>query len=487
MKLKYQYGLLFILSISTLTACNNSSVIDEIDSSPDNNETDSNETDSNEINKDLSTYFTQTTQAVDVTPKTAADTASLSNYGVHTPTDFFLNDDGSIDVYWQDTDSAWHISQFDNVLAPETTVEIILPTSINQQGRFLGFTKNPLNETYYIGYSKDNQFAERDTDGSCVSNDDKGYNCNAEYWVSAFSSTGEESYNTRIFGELDLSIKDVSGGTTKGNPGQAAVGVMKYIPHLEKLAIYTGHLQRFGDQIRHQAGWFGMVDSMGVAETWGGWYSSHNFDQRIQLTSDENIYTLAHGDAYPRALQLTQWDQQQSKSAYTYQYYAIENGSTGDNKTLADTGDLTILSDDSAAIAFATQDSRTSKDVRLKIMTGIKAGEITETQDLWLTEYGAEKTAGKGIKIATVAEDKVLVAWNTFEGETPAEGKKKGEYIDSTVAIYNLEGDALYSMTIEDRLMPTQTLQVNSAGTAAVWVTTSEDGIILNHIDLTIL
>lgn len=440
------------------------------------------------IDKDLSTYYRQSVNTIEFEPKTAHDTASISNYGVNTPVDFYLNSDGIIDILWQDTASNWYLTNFNSPLDLAPLKHITLPESINPKGRYLGFSKDELKENYFLAYSKDNQYAKRDEQGNCLNEDDNNYNCNAEYWVTGFSSDGVETFSTRLFGENNLAIKEISGSETKGNPGQAAVGVVKYLPSHNKVVLYTGHLQRAPDEVRHQAGWVGVMnDDGGEVTTMGGWYSSHNFDQRIQTSPNQKLYTLAHGDAYPRSLQLTQWDVNTQKNIYTYKYYDIDNGTTGNNKTLADTGDLAIITDDLSAIAFATEDSRASRDVRLKIISGIDTGDdIQEILDIWLTEHDNTKMVGKGIKVTRLSQDKVIVAWNNYQGELPEVNTKKGDYINTTVAIYSVEGNKLSSMDINERLMPTQSIQITSDKTSAVWVTTSNDKVITAHsINLT--
>jgi len=436
---------------------------------------------------DISTAMSVATVVVTEQPKLASSTISISSYGVKTPIDFYMNADDSIDIFWQDTgdaDSSWNITTHTSYLDPSITTTVVIPSAVDQSGRFLGFSKKEASATFYLAYGADNQFAETDSDGIC-----SGNNCEGEYWLSGFDKDGVSAFDTSIFGgdlDLDLSAESASGSTTKGDPGQASVGVVLYDATTDKIITYTGHEQRWDDDIRHQAGWIGSFTSDGVeSDLFNGWFSSHNFDQRLMLAEDGSLFSLAHGDAYPRALGLAKWNISSGTLVYNEEYYEIENGVVGNNSTLTDTGDLTELENGSIAIAFATEDERNSRDVVLQINSGVDgttADDIEDT-DIWLTAYDDSRLAGKGIKVVALGGNNILVAWNTYQGESPDEGATYGDYVNTTISVYDLQGAELGSMTIDDRLMPTQSMQVSNDGMSVVWVTASENSeLIINTI-----
>ncbi|EPW6725619.1 hypothetical protein ACWONS_004715 [Vibrio parahaemolyticus] len=421
-------------------------------------------------------------------PKTASQTSSTNRYGVKTPVDFYLNDDGTLDVFWideGDTSTRWNITKHLSFHDPIITENITIPSSVNQSGQFLGFGKNESSEHYFLAYTKDNQYAVRDN-GECVPINNSKENCDGEYWISGFESSGQSIFDTSLFGNIDLTLSDIYGSETKGNPGAASVGIVAYHEAEDSILLYTGHRQRWSDGKRHQAGWIGRVSGSGEFEqAINGWYSSHNFDQRLMLSSDGSVLSLAHGDAYPRALMLSKWDMESNKADFNYNYYTIQNGTTGQNVTLADTGDFAQLDSDRIAIAFSTEDSRESRDVRLQVLSGLQSSDITLEEDIWVTKNNSSRTVGKGIKVVKANDGQILIAWNTYQGSNSDEGTSYGNYVDTTLALYNEQGSRLGSITISDQLMPTQSLKLTPDGQNAIWVTTSTDGELMVHsVDL---
>ncbi|YCO02410.1 hypothetical protein ACB087_09955 (plasmid) [Vibrio sp. VNB-15] len=403
-----------------------------------------------------------------------------------TPIDFYLNEDNSADVFWIDTgdkDSQWNITRHNSFSDPEILELIKIPSSVNQTGKFLGFAKKELDNTYFLAYSKDNKFAVRDNDGKCVRVNSSSDNCDGEYWLSGFDKNGVEKFNTSVFGDVDLTIPNVSGDNTKGNPGGASVGTILYHASTDKLIAYTGHKQRFSDNVRHQAGWIGSYNSDGrLHSLLGGWYSSHNFDQRLHISDDSSIYTLAHGDAFPRSLILGKWDVAKSKHIFDYYYYDIKNGTTGQNATLSDTGDVAVIDNDRVAIAFSTEDSRSSRDVVMKILSGLKyndASKIKEDVNVWLTNYGKDIVVGKGIKVIS-AKDKIMVMWNEYYGSN-TDKNKKGDYLKTQVRVFNFDGTVIGTMSINDKLMPTQSLKLTKDKKEVVWVTSTDNSELIFH------
>ncbi|GLX81462.1 hypothetical protein [Thalassotalea eurytherma] len=416
----------------------------------------------------------------------------MSNYGQDTPIDFYPNTNGTVDIFWQDRGeaaSSWNLTTHTSITDASISATINLPSSIEQSGRFLGVSKKESTNTYFLAYSADNDFAVRDSNGNCEQVNGSSDNCNGAFWITGFSTDGFSDFDTLIFGNVDLTVSGVHGETTKGNPGQASTGVLSYHETTDKVVIYAGHKQRWSDDVRHQAVWLGTIDSVGTLDTaMSGWYSSHNFDQRILLASDDFIYTLAHGDAFPRSLQLGQWDITALSHNYTLEYYEIENGSTGSNTTLTDTGTLAELGSGVFAVAFATEDNRDSRDVRLQVISGVTSNTTNIDTDVWLTEYNNLRMAANGIKVASAGDEHIIVAWNAYQGSTPDNSTATGDYVNTTIALYDLTGELVDSMTLDDQLLPTQPFRQSADGNSVIWVTASENAeLIIHSIDISAL
>ena len=74
---------------------------------------------------------------------------------------------------------------------------------------------------------------------------------------------------------------------------------------------------------------------------------------------DSFYYALAHGDAYPRALGFSKWNDRppKGKKLVDKQYFTIP-GTIGDNTTNTQTGGIVPLSDGNFGVVFSTSIGR---------------------------------------------------------------------------------------------------------------------------------
>lgn len=334
-----------------------------------------------------------------------AYTAPRSSYGMTPYIDFVVNTDNTIDVLWLDDSGNKSLSKI-SLDTKSLVEEIPIPSKINNNKRFLGF-ESLGNDNYIIGYSKDNSFGDED----------------AEAWYTAFDKTGTELFSTRLWGEDNLD--DVN---SKGKPSASGSGIIKYNKENNFIAIYLSHTMKWDDDVRHQAGWLGFLNGSsgeilkkaGGDIIGSGWYSSHNFDQRGIISSNNSFYALAHGDAFPRALGISNWSHLTGQGS-DFNYYDIKNGSTGNNETLTTTGDLTELSDGNVAVVYSTEDARNKRDLRISIISGMTINEPNINQETWLTTLDQEHV-GWGSKVIQYDNEHIIVGWNTFDENNQGTG-----------------------------------------------------------------
>jgi len=396
------------------------------------------------------------------TPKSLTSIASgaytypESAYGQPASIDFCTNYDNTIDVFWMDNTQKKHISRI-SLDTKALVKDITIPLDANMGGRHLGFEKLG-HDTFIIGYSKNNSSGDVD----------------AEAWYTAFDITGKILFSTRIFGDISLAVDG-----SKGAPAQAGSAVIRYNASKNAIAVYLAHTQRYST-VRHQGGWVGFLnpttgavlkDTKG-AQIGSGWFYSHNFDQRCFVSSSNLFYMLSHGDAYPRALGISAWNAQTGLVA-DFQYYKIQNGTTGDNTTLATTGDFTELSDGTVAIAYSTKDGRVQRDLRVALVAGMGTKTPSLSKETWITNY-TDKTVGWGAKIASYGTG-TIVLWNTFSGKTL--GSTYAAQLDKT-------GNLTSSLDSIDAasLYPSQTIRPSNNNGNLIWVSAGAGNTLKVHL-----
>lgn len=368
-------------------------------------------------------FFTTVEIPVSIQPITLSDIAKTlykapsSPYGLTSYIDYRVNEDNTMDVYWQDVNDKAHISRVS--LTSQSIIEDIkIPNSITKisQG-YYGFEKMG-QDKFILGYSAQNDFGQE----------------KSEAWCTAFNKDGSIIFSTLLFGNENL---DSNG--TKGMPSKGGSGVIRYNAATNKIAVYTSHTQRAGGD-RHQAGWLGFLDATtgqlimdGTKQAGESWHCSHNFDQRGLFNKDGMFYTLAHGDAYPRALAASVFSTAKAHNIAQFFYFKIA-GSNGVNATNANTGDFFELENRDVAVVYSTSDGRASRDLKIALLAGMNTGSPIIRNEAWLTKLSSYYV-GWGPKVIQYSKSTILVGWNTFNGKTG---------MSSYFQLVNLNADTLY-------------------------------------------
>ncbi len=310
----------------------------------------------------------------------AASVSKISNYG-NRPSLFLIPSKGGVhDLAWFG-DGAVRFLRCD---AEGRKIGEFSPSFAKDARGILGATRLPGDRGYAFGYSHDNAHGDGAT----------------EFWVAGVDMDGGEIFNTRIFGDQSLKVEK-----SKGGPGGAGTARMVYNEQAGHIGFYLAHNMLWGDGVRHQAGFVGFISPKGKRLPGGnGWFYSHNFDQRM-IVAGGDFYTLAHGDAYPRALGFARWSGSGGKKVADTTYHTIP-GESGDNTTKCQTGGLVALSGGRFAVVFATANEREGHDVCVKILDA--SGETTKER--WLTEH-EEGGQGAYPRIARHG-DHIFVAWH---------------------------------------------------------------------------
>jgi hypothetical protein len=324
----------------------------------------------------------------------------MSNYGINPSVILLANSDNSFDVgVYASTTKQIQIIPFDSNSVKGTA---LIPSCITGATTLVGLAKIPDDQSFVAGYATTNTYS------------DTGF----EYWITRFSTTGTQVFSTRIFGDHPKTEP-----WSLGEPGTFSSGRMMYNPTTKKIGFYCGHTMLWlPDSVRHQAGFVGFINLTGAFDTANSWFYSHDFDMRM-LVVDSSYFLLAHGDAYPRALGFSRWNDvsPRPKKLVDSSYYTI-SGPIGDNTTRTQTGGFVRLTDGNFGVLFSSRDSSTGAALRYHKYYDLcykkisPAGKTLSTA--WLTDYPDTTVLALYPRIANWGSC-VLVAWEELKAKTP--------------------------------------------------------------------
>ncbi len=391
----------------------------------------------------------------------ASYTHAESRYGQWWKIDFFVNNDGSFDVLWMDAQETMHLSRITPGIPP-VAEEIELPSVINTSGRSLGIEKLN-NDTFILGYSKDNSYGDYQS----------------EAWFTAFDIYGTVKFSTCLFGQDNLEDAD-----TDGQAGSAGSSVVKYNEKTNELCLYMSHTHRFGESSsRHQGGWVGFLDpetgelllDENDEQIGSTWFVSHNLNQKCIPSINGGFYGLYHGDGYPRALGISKFSSTEGV-LYKSDFYDIIYGSFGQPETKAQLGNLIELPDGNIALVYSTEDLRSKRDLKLVILSGTTqstSNTHTIINETWITNY-SDIFVGWGSRV-TLFGDNLLVAWNTF---TDSHTSYKTNFV-----LCNMQGEIISDVESLDEvsLYPSQSFKSSPDGKTIYWVSSGNGNTLQIH------
>lgn len=203
-------------------------------------------------------------------------------------------------------------------------------------------------------------------------------------------------------------------------------------------------------------------------------YISHSFNQFILVDAEQNIVTLDHGDAYPRALVLMRAYQKAGDFTSAGRFASIEfvtfPGEIGNNTTGASVGGLTETRNGyMTAYSWDETNSYQAQEIYLSYFTKdiFEAGGGTETR-YRLSSTGVSNTTPV---IAPTGLDGGYVLWASGNGRTP------GVYYIS----YDADGDISEVSVIPDAYL--SDCQPIPYGDGVVWYVTANSAPVFYVLD----
>ena len=220
----------------------------------------------------------------------------------------------------------------------------------------------------------------------------------------------------------------VKGGVTQGIKGIYApfdAGTAAMVLVGDRLVVHTSRLMyKTGDGVRHQADYTFQVNTktMGTKSfqaLGGAPYSSHSFSQKVIMTSGGNLVLVDHGDAYPRAIQMSVmkgFPAQREVKAYQLMKFpgGLGNNATGATVTGLASGPQGILVTGSS-VRQAVKGSTWNPDEKRNAYV-ISSSSTGRKKVHWLTSFSPKGSKDAGsTRIVQVAPDRFVILFDVAE------------------------------------------------------------------------
>jgi hypothetical protein len=263
----------------------------------------------------------------------------------------------------------------------------------------------------------------------------------------------------------------------------------------DTLVAYFAHTQRYDDGVRHQGGYFALIDGSGEQNLQNGWFGSHNLDQRL-VSDGTEAYVLGLGDAYPEGIFFGSTASGNRHNPTVLQPLA----SAGNGATNGQLGGLVDLGSD-LLIPFITNlgvpadiDAGTWPDIDETVATEIRGAAANGTdmgvmvvskgaaptsdsslEVTWLDVALTEGASLSRLKAAPFGDARVALLWAERTGSNRSASHEFFTMVlarDLSVASPKASLAAAYSFSGGDDVIPSSTGSV-------LWASAQDDGIYL--------
>lgn len=192
------------------------------------------------------------------------------------------------------------------------------------------------------------------------------------------------------------------------------------------LYLHTCHQMYVSDDgLNHQANMTYVIDqeTMTVTDSWydvmniSYGYVSHSFSQRIR-TTDEYIFRVDHGDAYPRSVCITRCKVGDKITNVDYTSVLKIQGQSGANSTGVSLGGFELSSDNCLIVGNSVDQSDpetyNSSGCR-NVFLAVHGQDLIQKGIYWLTDYTEEDQVTVNTpQLTKVADNLFLILWNEY-------------------------------------------------------------------------
>lgn len=187
------------------------------------------------------------------------------------------------------------------------------------------------------------------------------------------------------------------------------------------LYIHTSHeMYMSSDGYNHQANFQIHIDIDSMTCTYSFYgvmnirqqgYSSHSFDQYIRADGSD-VYTLDHGDAYPRSAAICKKNSAGKMQTYIEAFPIT--GSVGDNTTGATLGGFELTDDGCMFIGNSMlQDGMVTNTSIRNVFVNISDRALTSAKTIWLTDFDDGYRVSKP-KLTKIDGNTFIAMWNEY-------------------------------------------------------------------------
>lgn len=310
-----------------------------------------------------------------------------------------------------------------------------------------------------------------------------------------------EGFNFLIFGQKNLGesqsqevIRAVKYSKDWERLGAVSLkGANTYIPFDAgslRCAEYSGMLYiltchemfKSSDGLNHQSNMLISVresdmtitDSRYGVSNIGTGYVSHSFNQFITVDSSGRLVTLDHGDAYPRAAVLCQYNttagSEKFGSPTGNSKILTFHGAVGANNTNASVGGLAYSADQYLSVLnTAPQDGSAGYQSARNVVLSITSRSGLSSKTVQLTNYAAGgNTSASTPQIVKLSNDRFLVLWEVY-----SKGQYGGFSSSGTLGFAVVDGSGRQVGQVQTAQGSLSDCQPIAVGGKAVWYVTN--------------
>ena len=212
-------------------------------------------------------------------------------------------------------------------------------------------------------------------------------------------------------------------------------GSMRMAHYGDYLYVLTCHeMYKSSDGYNHQANLMYSVhipdmkvtDSQYWVSNIGTGYVSHSFNQFIEMDGDK-ILTVNHGDAYPRAVTLCEYEKRAGQDRFTggcrFADFLTIAGECGDNYTGVSVGGFEVTGSTYMTAGNSTEQTEGKKCRQRNIfISTLPKGTLERTDKAelrWVTDYAE----GAGVTVSTphlvkITDNRLLLLWTEWDDDT---------------------------------------------------------------------
>ena len=207
-----------------------------------------------------------------------------------------------------------------------------------------------------------------------------------------------------------------------------------------KLYIHTCHLMyQSGDGLHHQSNYSFIAyddpetNKLTLRSGHFG-YSSHSFNQFV-VSDGKSVFSVDHGDAYPRAVSLKRVASEEDVSYFNDGVNLLDiKGEIGDNWTGVSVGGA-ALSTNNCLVVGNSIDMSNEENVCRNIFLSVADKETLNNRLIWITNFNSNDVDLSTPHIVKLSDEQFLIMWDRYDFVQRYDSEWGYNYIETTVSL----------------------------------------------------